>query len=245
MNIKKIKSNTKDLLKENDKSSVYVYLLLRLLIIVCMVREVMHGNFENVMLCILSLLLLLLPFFVEKKLKIELPNILEIIILLFIFSAEILGEINNFYGNIPYWDTILHTLNGFLCASIGFSLIYLLNENSDSINMSPAFVGLVSFCFSMTVGVAWEMFEYGMDTVFGLDMQKDEYVYDIRTVTMDPKQNNNVISYKNIEYTIIYDENNNELTKIDNYLDIGLNDTMMDLIVNFIGALVFSVLGFL
>ena len=93
-----------------------------------MIRELFNGNIPNVMLCILSLFLLLLPSIIEKKFKIELPSILEIIIFLFIFSAEILGEINNFYGNIPHWDTILHTLNGFLCAAIGFSLIDILNN---------------------------------------------------------------------------------------------------------------------
>lgn len=243
--MKKNLTKIKKLYKENDKVSVFVYILLRLLIIICMIREVMHGNFENVMLCILSLILFILPFFIEKKFKIELPNILEITIFIFIFSAEILGEINNFYGTFPYWDTILHTLNGFLCASIGFSLIYLLNENSKSVRLSPIFVALVSFSFSMTVGVAWEIFEYSMDNIFNLDMQKDEYIDNIRTVTLDPEQNNNVINYDNISYTIIYDSNDSEIVKLDSYLDIGLHDTMKDLIVNFIGALVFSIFGYL
>ncbi len=73
-----------------------------------------------------------LPMFVQKNFKIELPNTLEIIILLFVFCAEILGEINSFYQHIPIWDTMLHTLNGFLCAGVGISLVNLLNENVDS-----------------------------------------------------------------------------------------------------------------
>lgn len=235
----------KILYKGTDRKTLFIYILLRILIIICMIRELFNGNIQNAMLCILSLFLFVLPFFIEKKFKIVFPNILEIIIFLFIFSAEILGEINNFYGTIPHWDTVLHTLNGFLCASIGFSLIYLLNENSKSISLSPIFVALVSFCFSMTVGVAWEMFEYSMDTFFKLDMQKDKYIHEIRTVTLDPQNDNNVISYEDIKYTIIYNENNEKLTRIEGYLDIGLHDTMKDLIVNFIGAFLFSIFGYL
>lgn len=238
-------SKIKNIYRGNDKKSIFIYVVLRVLILICMIRELINGNIENAMLCILSLFLFFLPFLIEKKLKIELPIILEIIIFLFIFSAEILGEINNFYGIIPYWDTILHTLNGFLCASIGFSLIYLLNENSKSFHLSPIFVALVSFCFSMTIGVVWEFFEYGMDNVFKLDMQKDNYVYELRTVTLDPENDNNVIAFEGIDYTIAYDKNNNEVVKLDGYLDIGLHDTMEDLIVNFIGAFVFSIFGYL
>lgn len=229
----------------NSKSSLFMYFLLRTLVVMCLIREFMHGNFQNVMLCVLSLILFSIPFFIEKRLNIKFPSILEIIVFLFIFAAEILGEINSFYVNIPHWDTILHTLNGFLCASVGFSLIYLLNENSKLIKLSPIFVALVSFCFSMTVGVLWEFFEYSMDNVFNLDMQKDNYVYRIDTVTLDDSKSNSVVNVENVYYSILYDKNNQSLVKLDGYLDIGLHDTMKDLIVNFVGALVYSVFGYL
>lgn len=243
--MKKYINRMKKLLEGNDKKSILTYFVLRILVILCLVRELMNGSFQNAMLCVLSLILFTMPFFIEKRFKIKFPSLLERIIFLFIFAAEILGEINNFYGTIPHWDTILHTLNGFLCASVGFSLVYLLNEKSKSIDLSPVFVALVSFCFSMTIGVAWEFFEYGMDTIFRLDMQKDKYVERINTVTTDPKQDNNVVRYNDIEYTIVYDENDNEIVKLDKYLDTGLHDTMKDLIVNFIGAFVYSVFGYL
>lgn len=243
--MKKIIKKVKRIIEGNDKKSITTYLVLRLLVIICFIRELANGNFQNAMLCVLSLILFLMPFFIEKKFKIKLPSILEIIILLFIFAAEILGEINNFYVSIPHWDTILHTLNGFLCASVGFSLVYLLNEKSDSIDLSPIFVSLVSFCFSMTIGIAWEFFEYGADTLFNLDMQKDTYTNKINTVKTDLKKDNTVIKYNDIEYTILYDSKGNEITKINNYLDIGLHDTMKDLIVNFIGAFTYSIFGYL
>ena len=131
---------------ENKKSTFIVYITLRLLVIVCMVFQILHGNWDNVFLCVLTLFLFLIPYWLDKTLKITLPNALEIIILLFIFSAEILGEIQNFYGIFHYWDTILHTLNGFLCAAIGFSLIDILNRSERThMNLSPIFVALVAF----------------------------------------------------------------------------------------------------
>ena len=76
-------------------------------------------------------------------------------------------------------------------------------------------------------------------------MQKDEYIDEINTVTLDPMQSNKVITINDINYTIIYDKNNNQLVKLNGYLDIGLNDTMKDLIVNFIGAVIFNIFGYL
>lgn len=241
----KLKDMFKDAYKETKRSSLLVYLVLRFLVIACMVLQIIHGNLENALLCILSLFLLLLPSFIEHKLNITLPNTLEIIIYLFIFSAEILGEINNFYGIIPYWDTILHTLNGFLCAAVGFSLVNLLEKSSDKINLSPMYLCIVAFCFSMTIGVLWEFFEYGSDKIFKLDMQKDNVVSWISTVELNPLNENKAIIVENIDKTVMYNRKGNELAVINGgYLDIGINDTMKDLIVNFIGALTFCFFGF-
>ena len=141
---------------ETNKKSIAVYLILRLLVIISMVFQILMGNFENVFMCILALFLFTIPTIISEKFKIRLPSLLEAIIYIFIFSATILGEINNFYGIIPFWDTLLHTLNGFLCAGIGFSLVDLLNQNSKSISLSPIYVVIVAFCFSMTIGILWE-----------------------------------------------------------------------------------------
>lgn len=243
--MKSIKNKIKNTVQESDKKSLTVYVILRILVIICMIREIYNGNILNALLCVLSLVLFLLPAFVERTFKVDLPNTLEIIIFLFIFSAEILGEINNFYGIFRNFDTVLHTLNGFLAASVGFSLVYLLNENIESFKLSPAFVSLVAFCFSMTIGVAWEFFEYGMDNLFLLDMQKDEYVYNLNTVTLDPENNNKVVNVEGISKTIIQDKDGEILVTIPGYLDIGLKDTMDDLLVNFIGASVYSGFGYL
>lgn len=235
--------------KNESKLTLSIYLILRFLIIACMVLEIIRGNWINVFLCILTLILYLIPYLIDRKLNIDLPSTLDIIIFLFIFSAEILGEIQNFYGIIPYWDTILHTINGFLCAAIGLSLIDILNRSENvGINLSPVFVSIVAFCFSMTIGVLWEFFEYGFDKTLNFDMQKDTIVNSISSVNLNTDGKNVPVTIDNINKTEIYstDKDNNLIkTTIPNgYLDIGLNDTMNDLIVNFIGAFVFSVLGF-
>lgn len=232
-------------IKESKKSSLVVYLILRALVILCLVLQILRGDLNNAFLCVWALILFTVPLFIQRAFKITLPNMLETIIFLFIFAAEILGEINNFYLIIPYWDTILHTLNGFLCAGIGFALIDLLNKNSKKIKLSPFYVALVAFCFSMTVGVCWEFFEYAMDDIFLTDMQKDRVVEQISTVTLDETKTNKSISIKNIDKTILLDKNGNQLAVIDGgYLDIGLIDTMKDMFVNLLGAVLFSIIGY-
>ncbi len=244
-----LKNELKKSWKEERKSSVIVYFVLRGLVILCMILEFLRGDLNNAFLCLLSLILFIVPFFIEKKFKIDVPNTLEIIIMLFIFAAEILGEINNFYGIIPYWDTMLHTLNGFLAAGVGFALIDLLNKNVKSITLSPLFVAIVSFCFSMTIGVLWEFFEYTADKYFNVDMQKDRVIKTIKSVMLNPDGKNDPVIIDNIKYTIIYsldDEGNIVETLVESgYLDVGLNDTMKDLFVNFIGASCFSIFGYL
>ena len=236
--------NIKEAYKENRKGVLVVYLLLRFLVILVMVRQIFLHNYWNAFLCILVLIQFLIPYFITKKLKIELPSIFEIIILLFIFSSEILGEIQNFYGVFKHFDTVLHTLNGFLCAAVGFSLIDLCNNNSEKFNLSPLYLTIVAFCFSMTIGVLWEFLEYSIDKVMLSDMQKDKLVTKISSVYLNPDGKNKAIVIDDINKTIIYTSDGE--TIIDGgYLDLGLNDTMKDLIVNFVGAVVFSIFGYL
>lgn len=223
------------------KSTFIVYVVLRALVLLCLVLQVLKHNYENVFLCLLTLFLFIMPSLLQINLQIELPSTLEIIILLFIFAAEILGEIQAYYVKIPEWDMILHTLNGFLMAAIGFSLVDILNrEERLKFELSPAFMAIVAFCFSMTVGVIWEFFEFGMDRFFGLDMQKDTIIRGFSSVMLDPAGGNAPTMIRNIQSVVI---NGKELG-LGGYLDIGLFDTMKDLWVNFIGAVVFSIIGF-
>ena len=223
------------------RSSFIVYFTLRILVIVMLVLQLLNRNYENVFLCALTLLLLVMPSLVQVTFKVELPTTLEIFILVFIFAAEILGEISEFYLVFPFWDTVLHTINGFLAAAIGFSMVDLLNRSEKIVfNLSPLFTAIVAFCFSMTIGVIWEFFEFGMDQLLGYDMQKDTVIHALRSVTLDPEGRNVPYVISNITETVV----NGRDLGIGGYLDIGLIDTMQDLIVNFIGASVFSVIGF-
>ena len=159
----------------------------------------------------------------------------------FIFAAEILGEVNAFYVVIPGWDTMLHTLNGFLCAAVGFSLVMLLNNDERlTFDLSPLFLALVAFCFSMTIGVLWEFFEFSMDFFLGTDMQRDTVVHAIHSSALDVTRSNKVVTIPDIQDVVI----NGQSLGLGGYLDIGIIDTMKDLFVNFIGAVVFSVTGF-
>lgn len=223
------------------RSSFMVYFTLRVLVIVTLVLQLLNRNYENVFLCGLTLLLLIMPSLLQITFRVELPTTLEIIILIFIFAAEILGEISEFYLVFPFWDTALHTMNGFLAAAIGFSLVDLLNRSERTVfNLSPLFTAIVAFCFSMTIGVMWEFFEFGMDQLAGFDMQKDTVIHTIRSVTLDPGGHNVPYVITGIKETAV----NGQELGLGGYLDIGLIDTMQDLIVNFFGAVIFSVIGF-
>ena len=232
--------------QENQKykpkpAVVAVYWILRLIVIGVMVMTIIHKNYESTFVCVLVLILFMLPRFVERNFRIELPSTLEIIILVFIFAAEILGELKSYFITYPHWDSMLHTTTGFLCAAFGFALIDILNRNDKiKFQLSPVYVALVAFCFSMTIGVLWEFFEFGMDRLFHMDMQKDTIVSSITSVMLDPTNRNIPITIDNITSVAV----NGQDLGFNGYLDIGLYDTMEDLFVNFIGALTFSVFGY-
>ena len=231
---------------ENKKLVVTIYVLLRISVVLMLIAQFFNQNYENVLLCMLTLVLFLLPSAIERRLAIDLPDTLEIIILLFIYAAEILGEIRAYYIQFPYWDTMLHTLNGFLCAAIGFSLVDLLNRQERfSLSLSPFFMAVVAFCFSMTIGVLWEFFEFSMDHLILVDMQKDTVLNTISTVMLDPNNGTKAVVVSGIKDTILVLEDGTQMPLgLGGYLDVGLIDTMKDLFVNFIGAVVFSVIGY-
>ena len=218
-----------------------VYLVLRLMVLATLVSSVIRSEYESAFICLLVLVLFMLPFFIQQNFGIELPSTLEIIILLFIFAAEILGELECYFITFPYWDSMLHTTTGFLCAATGFALIDILNRNSRiKFELSPIYVALAAFCFSMTVGVLWEFFEFGMDRIFHMDMQKDTVVSSITSVMLDPTNKNIPVTIDGITSITV----NGQELGFGGYLDIGLYDTMADLFVNFIGAVVFSTIGY-
>lgn len=227
---------------KRDKAAFAVYATIRLFVILVLIRSVFLAEWESVFFCALTLILLLMPPFIEKKLKIELPTGLEITVFVFIFCAEILGELGAYYVKFSFWDTALHTTSGFIFAAVGFCMLDLLNRNK-KVNFSPMALTLVAFCFSMTIGVLWEFFEFGADMFLNTDMQKDTIIHDLYTVTLDETLQNKTVALEDIARTTIEYANGKSVV-LGGYLDIGIIDTMKDLFVNFIGAVVFCSFGF-
>lgn len=229
-----------DVIKQH-KWTFAVYIVLRAFVILALIISCIRGNYENAFVCVLSLILFLAPAFITANFGIEFPSTMEIIVLLFIFAAEILGEIQCYYLIFPYWDVMLHTLNGFLCAACGFGLVDILNKNPKvKFNLSPFFLAMTAFCFSMTIGVLWEFFEFGCDAILHKDTQKDTIIHVLTSVELNPNGSNTPVTIENISEVTV----NGQELGIGGYIDIGLIDTMQDLFVNFIGAAVFSVIGF-
>ncbi len=227
--------------RKKDKKAFTIYIILRAIVLASLVMALVRRDYESTFFCLLTLVLFLLPSFAEVSFRIDLPTALEVIILLFIFAAEILGELQAYYVRFAYWDTMLHTVNGFLCAAIGFSLIDIMNRSERfSLKLSPLYLAVGAFCFSMTVGVLWEFFEFGMDMLTGSDMQKDFVIHTISSVSLDPTKSNTPVVIDGITDVVV----NGESLGLGGYLDIGLIDTMKDLIVNFVGAVIFSIIGF-
>lgn len=227
---------------KEHKALFFVYLLLRLSVVLILIAQLMNGEWENAFYCVLALVLMLVPSFIETNWHIDIPDALEIVVLFFIYAAEILGELRAYYVNVPFWDTMLHTITGFLAAAVGFSLCDIFNRNENiKFSLSPFFLAFVAFCFSMTVAVCWEFFEFSADQLFGTDMQKDRIIHTINTVALDETRTNKVVTISGI--TEVYFEDGQALG-LGGYLDIGLIDTMKDLMVNFAGAVAFSFIGY-
>ena len=229
---------------KEQKGVFILFTLLRLMVIAALVRSIILHNYEGAITCLLVLVLFFVPSILEDKLKVKIPALFEGIIYCFIFAAEILGELDHFYTHIPIWDTLLHTLNGFLFAAVGFSTIYILNRASKNIKLTPLYLTMVAFCFSMTIGVLWEFAECGADLFLGADMQKDFVVEKFQSVSLDPTHNQQAIHVKDITGTVIATASGKTFNVDGGYLDIGILDTMKDLLVNLIGAIVFCTFGY-
>lgn len=228
------------------KGTLAVFILLRILIIATAVISILRKDYESVFIAVFTLFLLLLPSILSKRLRIMLPSTLEILLLCFIFAANILGEINNFYVTVPHWDTVLHTLNGFCFAAIGFALVDMLNRHDRvSLHLTPLFLSIVAFCFSMTIGVLWEFYEYTADRLLVLDMQKDTVIHEFNTVALDDTCDNIAIQIKDIsDVIIVHSDGSQQPLGLGGYLDVGIQDTMKDLLVNMVGAIIFSIIGY-
>ncbi|MFY9176139.1 MAG: hypothetical protein WBI74_10490 [Caldicoprobacterales bacterium] len=160
--------------------------------------------------CLLGLIVMAVPSFIEKKWMISIPNYMYILYFVFLYCAIYLGEVRNFYFVIPHWDTILHAFSGAMLGALGFSLVSTLNGSKRlKLNLSPFFVSLFAFCFALAAGTIWEIYEYTFDGLLSLNMQKFALEDGTLLVGRD-----------------------------------ALADTMKDLVVDALSALIISIIGF-
>lgn len=231
--------------KKEEPAAFWTYVVLRFIVILILIRCILRGDIESAFVCVLVLVIYLLPQFVENRLNIDIPTTLEVVIFVFVFAAEILGELQSYFIKYSNWDNILHTSSGFLCAAVGFFLVDLLNRSDNvKVQLSPGYLAITAFCFSMTIGILWEFIEFSADRLFLLDMQKDTIVNQISSVSLDPTNSNISITVKGIKDVILVTDSGEQALGLGGFLDIGLYDTMEDLFVNFVGAVVFSVVAF-
>lgn len=161
--------------------------------------------------CLLGIAAILVPARLMRRWDVEIPRVMFLMYIAFLYCAIFLGEVRSFYYNVPHWDTILHTFSGAMLGALGFSMIAIFNNTERiPLNLSPMFIAVFAFCFALALGGVWEIYEFTMDAVFGTNMQK--FALDDGTLLVG---------------------------------QAALSDTMKDIIVDAIGALVMSVVGYI
>lgn len=161
--------------------------------------------------CALGIVAIIGPNILQKRHNFIIPTKMMVLYTLFLYGAIFLGEVMAFYYNVPHWDTFLHGLSGAMLGALGYTVISVLNR-SDSVpvNLSPLFVAFFTFCFAMTMGMIWEIYEFSVDSLFGTNMQK-----------------------------FAFEDGTGKIGQA------ALMDTMKDLIVDTIGALTMSIIGYI
>lgn len=192
-----------------EKIMCYFFLFLTSIAIV---GSIQYRYWETLLSAFLTFVLLLLPTIFYKRTKIFIPPSFQIIILLFIFASMYLGAVHHYFYRFWWWDIMLHSISAVILGYIGFLLIYALNKDKNiHIKLSPFFIALFTFCFASTVGIVWEIFEFGVDSILGVNMQRAK-----------------------------------DLEEAYGFFDtrLGVIDTMRDLAVNTLGALLASIIGY-
>lgn len=157
----------------------------------------LQGRYQAAIEVAVILCITFLPVLLGQRFRVRIPYEFESLAVIFVYMSLFLGEVQGYYVRFWWWDIVLHTGSGFLLGILGFLLVYVLNEKEDvELNLEPKFIAFFAFLFAMGMGAIWEIFEFAMDQLFGMNMQKS-----------------------------------------------GLEDTMWDLIVDGIGALLMAILG--
>jgi len=185
-------------MEKRDKTKLWIFIILRLQIIIAGLIAILDRNWTYLGMSILTFMVMLLPSIIDKRLNLDISSKFEIVLVAFIYASLFLGEMHRFYDKFWWWDKMLHGFSGLIIGNIGLIIISYLNSNSKiNMNLSPFFVSFFVFCFSLSIGAIWEIYEYAMDKFFGFFMQRG-----------------------------------------------SLDDTMIDIILDAAGALIFSIIGY-
>lgn len=187
------------------------------------------GLVSEAFLGLITLLLIMLPHVFEKLFKCRVATPLYIVTVIYA-CGSMLGDGYKLYYHTVWWDKLLHTAAGFIFAAYGIYILYLL---SGRVSVKPLCCACFAFCFSLTVCVLWEFYEFGYDTLLDGDMQNDTVVTEINSYLLGDEPD----VCERIENITVTDIDG---TEIQGYIDIGLIDTMWDLIVAAVGAFTVS-----
>lgn len=155
-----------------------IFLIYKIIVTPTNIANELSGKFKGdyiitLLQCLLGLTVMIVPIILSKKFKLTIPTNMYLVFVIFLYGSIFFGEVRSFYYRVPHWDLIMHTLSGVMLGALGFSMIVLLNkENNIVFTLSPAFVAIFSFCFAIMLGVIWEIYEFLMDGILGLNMQK-------------------------------------------------------------------------
>ncbi len=133
--------------------------------------------------CLLGMAVMFLPNLLEKRLRITIPNASHIAFVVFLYCAIYLGEVRKFYYTVSHWDTVLHAFSAVMLGAAGFSVVDLLNSHENvNVRLAPKFVALFAFCFALSFGALWEIYEFAGDNILGLNMQKYAYENGVKLI---------------------------------------------------------------
>ena len=215
-----------------------IRILLTIIVVLIMIRQIMLQEWERTFLCVFTLVVFSIPTIIDKRYKIKLPIGIEMSIYAITFCTEILGEIQEYYINITGWDKLMHFLSGMALSAIFIFIISVVDKEDRKLNVPNFYKAVAVFCFSVTILVLWEFLEFGADNIFGKDMQKDTFITKITSVSLNEDKINKpvTVNIKNLKIN-----NEDYLKQYGGYLDIGLYDTMYDLLLGTFGSVIYSI----
>jgi|SRR3989344_3099509 len=158
-----------------DKIYFLLSWIIRITLIGAIGWAIYSSNWIMLFISVLTLFLTFLSEFFEGQFEVNLPGELQIMMVLFVYGAMFLGEVQGYYTKFWWWDILLHAVAAVILGFIGFVILYVLYK-SGKIKAKPVTITVFSFCFSLALGTLWEVFEFLMDSSFGFNMQKSGLV---------------------------------------------------------------------